>query len=164
MLRGEAQSAVQSEIRSILEAITGEDGIFYCEKSHYHDDVVVNLDALNQCELRKPDNDEGLSSPEFNFEEIFAPLCQNCGWVENTCACSISSSILALSASADGSEKPAKPCVNVVGTESSCPPAAGKRGNKRARSSAHTIVEAGCSIGDKSPRRSARRRRPITFD
>jgi hypothetical protein len=81
MLRGDAQMAVQSEIRSILDSIS-EDTCNIC----VNDEVETkggNMDKLGSSE-RECDDD---SQPGFNFDELFAPLCRKCGWIEATCCC-----------------------------------------------------------------------------
>jgi hypothetical protein len=81
MLRGDAKTAVQSEIRSILETVC-EEQCNWC----LHDDEIHCMTPTNRfvmdCNITKQ-----VSAPP-DFGDVFAPSCLACGWVEAACSCS----------------------------------------------------------------------------
>jgi hypothetical protein len=148
MLRGDAQMAVQSEIRSILDAVS-EDNDSLCAHGH-----VEQMDDVEE-PLSERECLESGSHPGFDFDEIFAPLCCRCGWIEATCCCPPPSlGVGSGSCKVDierGSNGPRD------GSESSwpSPPSRSRRGNKRSRPASE---EAAAAISPLPTRRSARRR------
>ena len=81
MLRGDAQTAVQSEIRCILESVC-EEQYSWC----LHDNDIQGTKSTNMFDIDC--NLKNQVPIPIDFDEIFAPSCQTCGWVETSCFCS----------------------------------------------------------------------------
>ena len=88
LLRGEAQTEVQSEIRSILKAVSEEHGIKCVNNDGEQDMKSVGPLEKDQAQstIRGGTKESDIPIP-FDLEDIFAPLCYSCGWIENSCLC-----------------------------------------------------------------------------